>query len=224
MVGRCAIFEWSNPNPSFLPLLAQASPPFIYRPAHYLKQFHGDFADPATLKKAIRKARVKSWAALHNRRDNMYKFDNPAMPTLQPWINASSNKTSRQLFVRNPYYHRIDARGAQLPYIDVVEMNIVGGGLIAAKANAGEVDLQARGLDFPDISILKKGEAPFTSVWRLKVVWPYCPAAHCIHARIFLPGPLLTWKVRTGYWTKWGCLNVRHRGCASCRTEDRWNS
>tara|TARA_R110002094_G_scaffold32859_2_gene45342 strand:+ start:150 stop:2063 length:1914 start_codon:yes stop_codon:yes gene_type:complete len=153
------IFEWSNPNPSFLPLLAQASPPFIYRPAHYLKQFHGDFADPATLKKAIRKARVKSWAALHNRRDNMYKFDNPAMPTLQPWINASSNKTSRQLFVRNPYYHRIDARGAQLPYIDVVEMNIVGGGLIAAKANAGEVDLQARGLDFPDISILKKGEA-----------------------------------------------------------------
>jgi peptide/nickel transport system substrate-binding protein len=38
-------------------------------------------------------------------------------------------------------------------------MTIVSGGLVAAKANAGEVDLQARGLDFPDISILKKGEA-----------------------------------------------------------------
>jgi peptide/nickel transport system substrate-binding protein len=152
------VIEWPTPNAYFLPLLAQASPPFIYRPAHYLKQFHADFADPAALKKETRKARVKSWAALHNRRDNMYKFDNPALPTLQPWMNASG-QTSRQVFVRNPYYHRVDARGVQLPYIDVVEMSIVGGGLIAAKTNAGEVDLQARGLDFPDISILKKGEA-----------------------------------------------------------------
>ena len=152
------VFEWPTANANFLPLLAQASPPFIYRPAHYLKQFHGDFADPDKLKKETRAARVKSWAALHNKRDNMYKYDNPALPTLQPWINASG-RSSRQLFVRNPYYHRVDARGVQLPYIDVVKMTIVGGGLIAAKANAGEVDLQARGLDFPDISILKKGEA-----------------------------------------------------------------
>ncbi|WP_370400248.1 ABC transporter substrate-binding protein [Sulfitobacter sp. JB4-11] len=151
------VFEWPTANSNFLPLLAQASPPFIYRPAHYLKQFHADFADPDALKKETRAARVKSWAALHNKRDNMYKYDNPALPTLQPWINASG-RSSRQMFVRNPYYHRVDSRGVQLPYIDVVEMTIVGGGLIAAKANAGEVDLQARGLDFPDISILKKGE------------------------------------------------------------------
>ena len=155
--AHTVVFEWPTPNSNFLPLLAQASPPFISRPAHYLKQFHGDYADADALKKETRKARVKSWAALHNKRDNMYKFDNPALPTLQPWINASG-RSSRQLFVRNPYYHRVDARGVQLPYIDVVEMNIVGGGLLAAKSNAGEVDLQARGLDFPDISILKKGE------------------------------------------------------------------
>ena len=152
------IFEWETQNPNFLPLLAQASPPFIYRPAHYLKQFHIDFADPETLEKEVEAARVKSWAALHNRRDDMFKFDNPSEPTLQPWINTSDSDSSRQLFVRNPYFHRIDSRGVQLPYIDVVEMTVVGAGLIAAKANAGEVDLQARGLDFPDISILKKGE------------------------------------------------------------------
>lgn len=156
--AHTVVVEWPTPNPNFLPLLAQAAPPFIYRPAHYLKNFHVDFADPDALAAAVRKARVKSWAALHNRQDNMYKFDNPHLPTLQPWINASG-RASRQIFVRNPYYHRVDARGLQLPYIDIVEMNIVGGGLIAAKANAGEVDLQARGLDFPDISILKKGES-----------------------------------------------------------------
>ena len=153
------VFEWQIPNPNFLPLLAQASPPFIYRPAHYLSQFHKKFADPDALVEKVKAARVKSWAALHNKRDNMYKFDNPALPTLQPWINSSDKDSSRKLFVRNPYFHRIDSRGVQLPYIDVVQMTVVGGGLIAAKANAGEVDLQARGLDFPDVAILKKGEA-----------------------------------------------------------------
>ena len=152
------VFEWPAPNPNFLPLLAQASPPFIYRPAHYLQQFHVDFADPDTLAAEVRRTRVNSWAALHNKRDDMYKFDNPDLPTLQPWMNTSDNDSSRQIFLRNPYYHRIDARGVQLPYVDVVEMTVVGGGLIAAKANAGEVDLQARGLDFSDVSILKKGE------------------------------------------------------------------
>ncbi|WP_299402556.1 ABC transporter substrate-binding protein [uncultured Roseobacter sp.] len=156
--AHTVVIEWPTPNPQFLQLLAQASPFFIYRPAHYLKQFHAEFTDAKTLKKKIKKARVRAWAALHNDRDNMYKFDNPDLPTLQPWMNASGTKSSRHLFVRNPYYHRIDTQGVQLPYIDIVEMTIVGGGLIAAKANAGEVDLQARGLDFPDISILKKGE------------------------------------------------------------------
>jgi peptide/nickel transport system substrate-binding protein len=74
-------------------------------------------------------------------------------------MNSTSGKKVRHLFVKNPYYHRIDPNGVQLPYIDVVEMEIVSPGLIAAKANAGEADLQARGLDFRDISILRKGEA-----------------------------------------------------------------
>ena len=152
------IYEWESPNAQFLRALARANPPFIYRPAHYLKQFHADFADEAELKAKMREKRVRSWAALHNRLDNMYKFDNPQLPTLQPWMSASAQAGTRSLFVRNPYYHRMDTNGVQLPYIDIVEMTIVAGGLIAAKTNAGEVDLQARGLSFRDISILKKGE------------------------------------------------------------------
>ncbi|WP_291735078.1 ABC transporter substrate-binding protein [Leisingera sp. F5] len=152
------IYEWDDPNPSFLHMLAQARPPFIYRPAEYLKQFHADYADPGVLEEEVDYARVKSWAALHNKYDNMYKFDNHELPTLQPWINASPGKKIRHQFVRNPYYHRIDSRGVQLPYIDTVEMEIVTAGLVAAKSNAGEADLQARGLGFRDIPILRKGE------------------------------------------------------------------
>lgn len=152
------VYEWDEPNAQFPLALAKANPPFIYRPAHYLKQFHGDFADETELKAKMKEKRVRSWAALHNRLDNMYKFDNPQLPTLQPWMSASANVGTRALFVRNPYYHRMDTNGIQLPYIDIVEMTIVAGGLVAAKTNAGEVDLQARGLSFRDISILKKGE------------------------------------------------------------------
>ena len=88
----------------------------------------------------------------------MYKFDNADLPTLQPWIIDPKSTKSRRIFTRNPYYHRIDKNGMQLPYIDQVEMSVVGAGLVAAKANAAEVDLQARGLSFKDIAILKKGE------------------------------------------------------------------
>lgn len=153
------VYAWNNPNPNFLRTLAQARPPFIFRPAHFLKRFHVDFADAAPLAAEVDNARVNSWAALHNKRDNMYKFDNHELPTLQPWVNASSGKRIRHAFVRNPYYHRVDRNGVQLPYIDVVEMEIVAGGLVAAKANAGQTDLQARGLGFRDIAILRKGEA-----------------------------------------------------------------
>ena len=162
------VVTFPRPNPNFLQMLAQAAPPFIFRPAHYLKQFHVNFNTVEEMEAMIDAKRVRSWAPLHNKMDNMYQFDNAALPTLQPWVVASGT-SSRQLFIRNPYFHRVDARGTQLPYIDVVEMGIVGSGLVAAKSNAGESDLQARGLDFRDVSILKKGEqdgAPYrTYLW-----------------------------------------------------------
>jgi peptide/nickel transport system substrate-binding protein len=157
--AHTVIYEWSKPNPQFLQMLAEARPPFIYRPSHYLKSYHADFIDEEELRERLYEARVRSWAALHNRQDNMYKFDNPDLPTLQPWMMATKDGKSRFLFVRNPYYHRVDTNGVQLPYVDVIEMQVVAPGLVAAKSNAGEVDLQARGLDFKDAAILKKGEA-----------------------------------------------------------------
>ncbi len=169
---KTVVFEWNDPNPNFLQSLAQARPPFIYRPSEFLKQYHEKFADAEELAFEVEDARVKSWAALHNKLDNLYKFDNHDLPTLQPWLNASSGKKIRHNFVRNPYYHRIDTNGVQLPYIDVVEMEIVAPGLVAAKTNAGESDLQGRGLAFRDASILKKGEAEggySTLLWKTGV-------------------------------------------------------
>ncbi len=162
-------FAWSRPNPLFLPALAAARPPFIYRPAHYLKRFHADFAEPADLATRVDAARVHSWAALHNRVDNPYKFDNPDRPTLQPWANTTRPPATRFVARRNPYYHRIDTAGRQLPYIDRVILNQVTPRLIAARAASGEVGLQARNLNFGDISFLKHSQA---RVGYRTLLWP----------------------------------------------------
>src|SRR5690606_2630678 len=61
--------------------------------------------------------------------------------------------------VRNPYYHRVDKDGNQLPYVDQVVMTVADGKIIPAKTQAGEANLQARGIGFSDITVLKKGEA-----------------------------------------------------------------
>jgi peptide/nickel transport system substrate-binding protein len=151
-------YSWDGPNPRFLPTLAQPRDPYIYRPAHYLKRFHAKYADKAALDEAAKKQKLKSWAALHNRLDDMNEQSNPDLPSLQAWRVTNAAPANRFVFERNPYYHRVDGKGQQLPYLDRVIMDVAAGGLLAAKANAGEADLLFRGLGMHDIPILKEGE------------------------------------------------------------------
>lgn len=151
-------FSWDKPNPRFLPELANPRDPFIYRPAHYLKQFNAKYADKAHLQEAAAKQKLRSWAALHNRMDEMFDNANPDLPSLQPWRVTNRAPATRFTFERNPYYHRVDPAGQQLPYVDRIIMDVAAGGLMAAKANAGEADLLFRGLSMQDVPILKEGE------------------------------------------------------------------
>ncbi|CTQ56254.1 putative ABC transporter-binding protein precursor [Roseibium album] len=151
-------FTWDEPNPLFLPELAKSRPPFIYRPAHYLKQFHEKYGDPDHMAKEAAKVKKRSWAPLHAKKDDMYNGRNIELPTLQPWIRKRKDSDLRFVLERNPYYHRVDGAGQQLPYIDQVIMTVADGKLIPAKAQAGETNLQARNLSFSDITVLKKGE------------------------------------------------------------------
>ena len=163
-------YAWAAPNPHFLSRIAGASPLFIHRPAHYLKRFHAKFADPETLKAALKKAKRRNWAALHNRLDNMYRFDNPALPTLQPWVNATKPPSTRFVAKRNPYFHRVDGEGRQLPYLDSVVLSVSDAKLIPAKAGTGEVDIQARSLFFNNYTFLKENEEAYgfkIHLWRI---------------------------------------------------------
>jgi peptide/nickel transport system substrate-binding protein len=147
----------------------------IYRPAHYLKQFHKRYADPAALDALVKETRSRDWVQLFLRKDRLDKFDNPEMPTLQPWMLTTAPPAQRFVAVRNPHFHRVDANGQQLPYIERFVLEIVDGKLIPIKTGAGEVDLQARRLVFKDYTFLKESEERNG----LKtLLWPEARSAH----------------------------------------------
>ncbi len=155
-------YSWSYPNPFFLPALAGPAPLYIYRPAHYLRKFHQKYLVPEASEgddgqKKKRKGN-RNWAATHNNLDNMYKADNPELPALEPWVNVTKPPATRYVAKRNPYFHRVDENGNQLPYIDQITMTIADSKLIPAKVGSGEADLQARALNFSDYTFLKEGE------------------------------------------------------------------
>ena len=151
-------YSWADPNPGFLPAIAAANPTFIFLPAHYLKQFHQRFADKDALAAAVKVNKVSGWVALFERKSRQYRPDNPELPTLDPWRNTTPPPAEQFRFERNPYFHRVDSAGHQLPYFDGATMTLGTPNLIPAKAAAGDSDLQARYLNFEDYTFLKAGE------------------------------------------------------------------
>ena len=168
-------YTWPRPNPFFLPALAGARPEPLYAPAHYLGAFHARYTGEDALRKLAREEGKRNWAAVHTSRFRPYKNTNPDLPTLQPWINTTAPPSQRYVFVRNPWFHRVDTNGRQLPYIDRVVMNISDGKLVPAKTGAGESDLQARHLSFNDYTFLKQSEKRNAKQVRL---WETTRGAH----------------------------------------------
>jgi peptide/nickel transport system substrate-binding protein len=163
-------YSWSKPNPAFLPALAGARPLYIYRPAHYLRKYHAQYGDTAKLNAKAKKKGQRNWAALHNKHDHQYKNRNIKLPTLQPWVNTTKGPAERFIFKRNPFYHKVDAKGQQLPYIDQVNVRIASGKIIPAQVGTGQSDLQARYLRFDNFTFLKRNEQQSgynTYLWRI---------------------------------------------------------
>lgn len=151
-------YTWEKPNPTFLAALAAPNPLYIYRPSHFLKQYHVKYTDRAKLEKMAEETGKRNWVALHFSHDRPYNNNDPTRPTLQPWILKTEPPSDRYVFDRNPYYHRIDENGHQLPYIDQVTMTVSSGKLIPAKVGSGESDLQSDHITFANYTFLKKGE------------------------------------------------------------------
>jgi len=156
--ARRVRYSWSGPNPSFLPSLAAAQPQYIFLPAHYMRRFHESYAEAQALQADVKAHRLKDWTALHEQKARLYRNENPDLPTLEPWRIRNQPPAERFVFERNPFFHRVDEVGQQLPYIDRVVINTATGSLIPTKVGAGDSDLQARYLSFDNYTFLKTAE------------------------------------------------------------------
>ena len=150
---RTIRYSWDKPNPNFIESQARAAPLWLFRPAHYLKTLHGKYTPEEEILKRYKGSR---WANVFRRQDVMYGNSNVDLPTLNPWVLTTIPPAQRFVFARNPYFHRIDRKGQQLPYIDEVVFTVTATNLIPAKAGLGEADLQPRFINMRDYTFLQK--------------------------------------------------------------------
>jgi peptide/nickel transport system substrate-binding protein len=162
-------YSWDQPNPDFLQQIAAAQPLSMVMPSAYLKQFHKKYQDAAKLDELVSQHKVKRWTSLHIKMARQYRPENPDLPTLDPWRNRTAPPAEQFIFDRNPYFHRVDEAGRQLPYVDRFVLGVSSSAIIAAKTGAGESDLQGAGIDFNDYTFLKDAEKRYpvkVSLWK----------------------------------------------------------
>ncbi len=161
--------SWEKPSPEFLPNLARPVGLRLMVPSAYLKPFHPKYGDADKIAAAISANKVDDWVSLYQKLSRSNRPENPDLPTLEPWRPRTSPPAEQFVFERNPYFHRVDENGVQLPYIDRFVLNVSSFDIISAKTATGESDLQFLGLDFADFTLLKQAEAihPVTvSLWK----------------------------------------------------------
>src|SRR4029453_8991068 len=118
---------------------------------HYCSQFHPAYNkdDIAALAK---QAGVQNWTELFIKKsavepDANTRCQNPDRPSMEPWVLKDPYVGGATLvtLVRNPYYHKVDTAGNQLPYIDNLRISVnADKQTLVLKAVNGEVDYQDR--------------------------------------------------------------------------------
>ncbi|MGI6239398.1 MAG: ABC transporter substrate-binding protein, partial [Christensenellales bacterium] len=159
------------------------------KPAHFLKQFHLDYAEevhgsidayyefiaPFAAQLAYDDATEEGvWTYVFHQVDmtnweltdpndaltSMY-FDGlieENFPVLYPWV-MQSNEGGITTFERNPYYHKVDADGQQLPYIDYMTSTLVENmEMVQLKYMTGEADFGRESATIDNISLYRENE------------------------------------------------------------------
>jgi peptide/nickel transport system substrate-binding protein len=156
--------------PQFLSMLAAPIPQTLVLPSHYMQQFHASYQRRDNLLELCERYRVDDWIGLHRKMSRQNRPENPDLPTLEAWRPTTQPPAEQFIFERNPYFHRVDENGRQLPYVDRIELNVSSAEIISAKTATGESDLQASGIGLPDYTLIKEAENRFplrVSLWRL---------------------------------------------------------
>lgn len=156
--------HFQDPKPLILESLAMESE-FItgypLMPAHYMKQFHENYADPAALDRLIDEGGYENWKLLFESHVEAYwdarTEQNIGAPSLHSYVTTEIGENYIKM-ERNPYYWKVDSEGHQLPYIDSVHIQIVGKELYHGKVATGEADFAGRRTSLAELALYKSGE------------------------------------------------------------------
>ncbi len=150
------VFEFPSPYSLFLPNLAFRGINMFDFPKHYISQFHPAYVDEAELAAKIEELGFESWtvavlALVHP--------INPDLPRISAWVNTTLNPETSALYVRNPYYFKVDSEGRQLPYMDEMEVFIYQDKeVLLLSAMNGEINYEAQVIAAPDFPVLSQNE------------------------------------------------------------------
>ncbi|MCY4522481.1 MAG: ABC transporter substrate-binding protein [Caldilineaceae bacterium] len=138
----------------------------LLKPAHYLKQFHADYADADELAAKMEAESIEEgqWYNLFNAKQmpgNLWRVINEegfGHPVLTAWQMVDFGNGVWN-FDRNPYYFKVDEAGNQLPYIDHVQMVLVQDReTIVLKILSGELDYLGERSSLQNLPLLKQAE------------------------------------------------------------------
>lgn len=101
-----------------------------FMPAHFLKQYHPEFAGKEAVDKLMAEWSMERWQQVLNRFCNQWglntwQFPDWAkdFPTLAAWVPKQYPAEGLIIFERNPYYWKVDLVGNQLPYLDTLRLD-----------------------------------------------------------------------------------------------------
>lgn len=152
--------RFEHPYGHFREILASFSGTMASTPAHYLRRYHPETADPDFLARESKALGISNPRALYNR---MKRWDNPEIPRLWPWVLRQLKTNPPHVFVRNPYYYAVDPQGRQLPYIDRLQFDVRSPQMVSLAFANGEVSMQGRNVRFENYTELmtRQDEAGF---------------------------------------------------------------
>jgi peptide/nickel transport system substrate-binding protein len=131
-----------------------------FRPKHYLKQFHPNYADKDKLMEMAKAEGYDTIRALYRAKAGWSaKPVTVECPTLVPF-RPVEQRLDVWVWERNPYYWKVDTEGNQLPYIDqVVVREIRDQETIQAQIVSGETDIEVWHTSLKNFPLYKSNEA-----------------------------------------------------------------
>jgi len=155
-------WTFAEPNTAFLLDLANKDGAdasinnLVFAPAHYLQQFHPNYADQADVDAKVAEAGFDTWTELFAVEALPQLSGN--RPSMAAWVpNGTSVSDSIFTIVRNPYYIGVDPAGNQLPYIDEVRFTqYLDKETLNLAAVEGKIDMQGRHIDMNNFPVLSQ--------------------------------------------------------------------